>query len=118
MRDGYLNKCKICTREDSMRNRINNIEYYRNYDRGRGNRQGYEYTKCYRELNPIKYKAHSEVNKAMIKGQLKKQPCEVCNKKERIVAHHSDYSRPLDVTWLCEVHHKEWHKINGPGLNG
>jgi len=24
-------------------------------------------------------------------------------------AHHDDYSRPLDVRWLCKRHHEEAH---------
>jgi hypothetical protein len=24
-------------------------------------------------------------------------------------AHHNDYSKPLDITWLCRVHHGREH---------
>lgn len=27
----------------------------------------------------------------------------------RYRAHHDDYSRPLDVRWLCQPHHLEHH---------
>ena len=37
------------------------------------------------------------------------EPCEVCGIPESH-AHHDDYSRPLDVRWLCEKHHKQLHK--------
>lgn len=30
-------------------------------------------------------------------------------KKDGVEAHHFDYSRPLDVNWLCIKHHKEYH---------
>lgn len=33
----------------------------------------------------------------------------MCGTTEHVVAHHHDYSKPLDVTWLCEQHHKDVH---------
>jgi hypothetical protein len=40
-------------------------------------------------------------------GKLKRQPCEVCGATENIERHHEDYSKPLDVQWLCPTHHRE-----------
>jgi hypothetical protein len=45
-------------------------------------------------------------------GFLKRQPCEVCGTEEDVQAHHDDYSKPLDVRWLCRKHHREHHKLN------
>lgn len=42
---------------------------------------------------------------AFMRGKLKRSPCEVCGKLGQ--AHHKDYSRPLDITWLCHKHHCE-----------
>lgn len=45
------------------------------------------------------------------RNKIQRQPCEVCgNKKSE--AHHEDYSRPLDVRWLCFKCHRQWHKIH------
>lgn len=36
--------------------------------------------------------------------------CCVCNKKCRIDAHHEDYSKPLDIMWVCRACHAEIHR--------
>ena len=67
-----------------------------------------EMNKVYREANPQKIKAHQILNSHLKSGRIAKCPCEICN----IVpaqAHHPDYSRPLDVRWLCPSHHKLEH---------
>lgn len=61
-----------------------------------------------RERYPEKYKARNAVGNAIRKGTLARQPCETCSGKAE--AHHPDYSRPLDVVWLCRSHHKQLHK--------
>ena len=52
--------------------------------------------------------ARWQVQQAIICGRLVRQPCEVCG-KATVDAHHDDYSRPLDVRWLCRRHHIEHH---------
>lgn len=69
------------------------------------------------ELNPTKRKVHNLVSNALRNGKLIKQPCEVCGSIV-VHAHHCDYSKPLEVMWLCPEHHAEWHIQNGKGLNG
>lgn len=58
------------------------------------------------------------VRNALKRGRLKRQPCEVegCGKRYTH-GHHDDYDKPLEVRWLCPVHHTEWHEKNGPGAN-
>lgn len=53
------------------------------------------------------------VNRAIQRGALVKNPCEVCGNTES-EAHHCDYNKPLEVTWLCDNHHFEWHKHHKP----
>jgi len=49
---------------------------------------------------------------ARSKGELKRQPCEVCGTTKKVEAHHLDYENPLDVNWLCFEHHRDWHQKN------
>ena len=116
MRDGHLNKCKSCSKSDSTSNRLDNIEKVRKYDRDRGNRQDIEYLKGWRVSNPKKYKAHNMVNNQIRAGNLHRKPCEICN-EGKTVAHHDNYDQPLNVRWLCQAHHKQWHAEHGEGEN-
>ena len=59
------------------------------------------------------------VEKAIKRGILVPEPCEVCGAagtmgdgRRRAQAHHDDYTKPLDVRWLCQEHHHAWHKHN------
>ena len=62
--------------------------------------------------------AQNILEKAIEKGLVvRKTKCETCgyegefaNGRTAIQAHHHDYNRPLDVTWLCQKCHHEWHK--------
>lgn len=117
MADGHLNKCKSCTRLDAAIHRDKNIERVRAYDRRRGNRQPPSYQKEYREKNPAKYKATVAVNNALRQKKIEKAPCEVCGRHD-VHGHHDDYAKPLEVRWLCPIHHRQWHIENGEGRNG
>jgi hypothetical protein len=131
MRDGHLNKCKECTKDDVRKHYFANIERYREYERGRANlphrveaREAYAQTpqgrangsrakRSYLDRNPLKRAAHVAVGNALRDGKLTRNPCEVCG-EAKAQAHHDDYSKPLDVRWLCTTHHAEWHKHNTP----
>ncbi len=67
--------------------------------------------RAWKEANPEKYRAQTLVNNSLRDGKLVRQPCVVCGDTQ-VHGHHEDYSKPLDVTWLCHLHHMEVHSEN------
>jgi len=56
--------------------------------------------------------AHDRVAKAVAKGKLTvPERCEKCNKKRFLEAHHEDYTKPLEVQWLCQSCHRKTHTV-------
>lgn len=66
------------------------------------------YAKLVRETTPEKRRAREAVNNAIRDRKLNKQPCYACG-AVKAEAHHENYSKPLDVTWLCRRCHKNVH---------
>jgi hypothetical protein len=131
MADGHLNKCKDCVKTRVMKHRELNLEDIHKYDRVRGrtdsrkkkvranykNKYGIdpEWTQARKRdkekwlaANRDKRSAHIKVGNAIRDGKLSRQQCEKCGK--RAEAHHDDYSKPLEVRWLCKPHHLELHR--------
>ena len=77
----------------------------------------YQSTKKYREDNKIKAYAHGVVSYGIKLKVIKRGSCEICGDKQTH-GHHDDYSKPMEVRWLCSKHHNQWHAENGEGLNG
>jgi ribosomal protein S27AE len=121
MGDGHLNKCKDCTKIDARNRRFDPKfrEYVLAYDRKRGSRQDADAVRKYRDENPVKYKAHGMVARAVRSGRLvKPDACESCGAVVGLEGHHDDYAMPLDVRWLCSSCHKVWHAEHGEAVNG
>ena len=76
--------------------------------KGGVSRDGYRYTKRFREKNPEKVLAHDRVRRAKEAGILVPGPCEVCG-ATNAHAHHEDYSKPLEVRWICQPCHNAVH---------
>lgn len=96
--DGYLNKCKECARRDRADHEKNNPEAI----------LATRLAVC--EKNPSKYNAHKAVEAAVNAGALVRPSrcfgCGCDDTEHRIEAHHHDYSKPLDVIWLCTPCHR------------
>ena len=111
MGDGLLGKCKECTKTDSTNRRNAKIEHVREYDRSRSNlphrvAARIEYQEKHRRDHPEQYYAKITLNNAVRDEKLIRKPCEVCG-SEKSQAHHEDYSKPLEVVWLCKPHHSQ-----------
>ena len=122
--DGLQSVCKGCQhqyaanhkarkREISTACRWRNIEHRREYEK-QWNRSWREanpdasvaQTQRYKMRNPGKESAHREVEKALTSGVLvKPKYCEWCERNRKLDATHGDYTKPLDVTWLCRPCH-------------
>ncbi len=60
---------------------------------------------------------HNAVRDAIKDGVLiRPDKCEACNRKRKVVAHHPDYLKPLEVEWVCRKCHCQIH-LSGSGLN-
>lgn len=53
--------------------------------------------------------ARRMVTRAVKDGSLIRKPCIVCG-DIKVVGHHYDYLKPLDVTWVCRKHHGALHR--------
>ena len=62
----------------------------------------------YKSANKHKVAAQSRLKEAVQDGRIKRQPCEECGAL-KTHGHHDDYSRPLDVRWLCSICHARVH---------
>lgn len=113
-RDGLDYTCKYCRKTANTESRRRNIEYYREYDRQRANlphRQALRTETTRRRRQETGYgKIHAAVARAVKSGRLiKPDRCEKCDEIRRLYAHHDDYTKPLDVRWLCQECHAEEH---------
>lgn len=116
MADGRLNKCKSCAKVDVSENYHKRRDYYRAYDLKRAQRperkaKQREYGRAQREHSPEKWVARYTLGNAVRDGRvIRPDVCSKCGGNEtRIEAHHHDYSKPLDVEWLCFACHRAEH---------
>jgi hypothetical protein len=123
MADGHLNKCKACTRREALANRAAKLGYYQAYDRVRYVQHGERDTRPKelrrehargrkRTYNADKRYANNAVQYALRRGSLKRPgACTDCQRTDvRLHAHHDDYSKPLQVAWVCPKCHGARHR--------
>lgn len=109
MKDGHLGKCKDCTKRDVRARYWERHEERLAYDRRRSRSpERRQAITTYRKQNPAKVRAQILLHNAVARGKIARQPCERCG-APRADAHHEDYTKPLDMRWLCRMHHRQRH---------
>ena len=94
-KDGHCSVCKKCDAiREKLRVRVNHAKHQ----------------EAWKKRNPEKYEAHKILQNAVRKNLITKTECFVCG-KSKVEAHHPDYDNPLDVIWMCRLHHKETHRM-------
>lgn len=117
MLDGHVNKCKDCNKKDNNLNRQSKIDYYREYDRDRfytsDKRKEQHKAQCYKysRVHADRRYAHTKARRALLANKLIKENCLMCG-DSKTEMHHVDYSKPLEVMWLCKLCHERWHVEN------
>ena len=115
MADGHLGKCKSCTKKDVKERYYKHFEVIQEYEKKRFNddkrkAKVSEY-QIKRRLNfPGKNRIRVKTLNAIRDDKLIKKPCEKCGTKNKIEAHHNDYRKAFDITWLCFTCHRALHK--------
>lgn len=111
--------------EEKNRRAIENLKAMRSYFgnmygdnnpnwKGGRSKNSYFYKLRQMERYPDRVNARRILHVAIKSGKLSRKPCEICG-EPKSHAHHDDYSKPLDVVWLCLQHHKERHGWWGGG---
>jgi hypothetical protein len=117
--DGLQNYCRVCVREYARehakrkpagwtRVTADMASYQREY-RKKNKARCAELKRRWYERNPERARIKEAVRYAVKVGKLVRQPCFTCG-EAKVEGHHADYDAPLDVVWLCQVHHMEVHK--------
>lgn len=109
MKSGRANRCRDCQKEKRTTRYIAAPKIAKTADaKVRAGRERY------RKNHPEKIAAHRVVEGKLRRGKLTRKPCEVCGSEDRLNAHHDDYSKPLDIRWLCRLHHVQLHREMEP----
>jgi tRNA U34 5-carboxymethylaminomethyl modifying enzyme MnmG/GidA len=86
------------------------LRRYRSTEQGKTKASAWR--KAYKERNREKVTARKKFENALKAKLISRCPCEVCgNPKSQ--GHHTDYTKALEVRWLCRKHHMEAHAHEG-----
>lgn len=118
VRDGKPTECVVCGKPLHRKS-----EYYCSKNCGEAYKQKVE-EKAPPFLSKWKVRKRKEATDPLVRlrqkvrrktrdlirsGKLRPGSCVVCRSRD-VVPHHEDYSNPLQVIWLCQQHHDEYHE--------
>ena len=124
-KDGLQSHCKACSNEVKRQwrkeypeqkreeNRLWKIKYPEYHRKWNENHREYyrELSRRYKTKYPDRIKAVTTLNHAITAGYLiRPDSCSECGRKSKIHGHHEDYSKPLEVIWLCAWCHFARHR--------
>ena len=69
-----------------------------------------EYNRLWKRVHKERISAQRKAQYALNRGKIFKEPCSVCGETISVM-HHDDYSKPLEITWLCVSHHQYLHSL-------
>jgi hypothetical protein len=134
---GVNTRCKECHKAKVRENRAEKADYYKTYDAYRyqhdpkvkKRHKRYAKTEAgktslnaarekWLKENAEKRACHTILNNAVRDGRaMKPSACQACGATNcRIEGHHSDYTKPLDVKWLCRSCHVAEHRKDDKAL--
>ena len=100
---GRARKCAACQHE-----------YFKEYYKNNKEKVAATRKRCAKNLNykktPEQNAAHWLIGNWIKQGKIiRPESCSECGKVCTVDAHHRDYSKPEEVTWLCRACHKKEH---------
>lgn len=92
-KDGHMGHCAECNKRRCRERYAKKPEWY---------------AKREDETPEFVKRARRALSQAVRSGRLIRLPCTVCM-SGKAEGHHDDYSKPLEVVWLCKEHHRQRH---------
>ncbi len=123
MEDGLTRWCKDCVKKYMLlrkqekalkmptdwKKKTNDMKAYQKAYRKKNAKKLTILKEKWLKENPERKKAYEIYKYALRKGTLIRKPCIICG-AEPEYGHHTDYSKPLEVEWLCREHHYRAHR--------
>ena len=124
-KDGLQSWCRACVAAYRAEHKVEKAAYQRTprgktlraaanvrYRRTPKGKAAYKAANARQRIkHPLKKRCRQQISNAITAGKIKRQPC-MNGCKAKAEAHHSDYSKPFDVIWLCRPCHRAWHATN------